>query len=167
MRAHNGRSGRLRTLELAGKVVAAACSLAVLQACGGDAYPTTANPPIPAPPVRGEPQPASPSGAFEPTEFANIPVPSGAKPLGEPQVHGTLTLRSWEVVGRTPKQLLDFYNEQLPAAGWKVLQPPAPAGPVVMTGQWTKPKQQLQATATSLDSQTSYRTQLDLQVQVY
>jgi hypothetical protein len=36
-----------------------------------------------------------------------------------------------------------------------------------MTGQWTKPKQQLQATATSLDSQASYRTQLDLQVQVY
>lgn len=167
MTAHDGRRAPRRTLGRVGMVVAAGCCLVLLQACGADAYPTTANPPIPAPPVRGEAQPASPSGAFEPSELANIPVPSGAKPLGEPQVHGTLTLRSWEVVGRTPQQLLDFYNQQLPAAGWKVLQPPAPAGPVVMTGQWTKPKQQLQATATSLDNQTSYRTQLDLQVQVY
>jgi hypothetical protein len=122
---------------------------------------------VPAPPVRGAPAPASPSGAFEPTDFANIPIPSGAKPLDDPKINGAITIRSWEVLGRTPQQLLDFYTQQLPPAGWQVSQAPAPAGQTVWAGQWARPHQQLQVTATALDQLTSYRTQLDLQLTAY
>jgi hypothetical protein len=102
-------------------------------------------------------------GGFTSGTFGDLPVPGGSQPVNAPQETGSGTLRSWKVTGKTPAQVLDFYSQQLPGAGWAVANGPGPSGATDWAGEWARGDEVLRVTASPFNGD-AHVTQLNLQL---
>jgi hypothetical protein len=64
-------------------------------------------------------QPASADGALVAGDFAALPKPDGAFPLGDPSVGGRTTVQSFKVPGSTPDEIFDYMDGRLQGDGWE------------------------------------------------
>lgn len=124
-----GTDRRLRRLTVACAAVAA---LAV-GACGDD----DGNGAVPAP--NGT--------SFGQGDFDDVPVFRGATPLQDPtRQDGTVT-GSYQLTTGTPEEALEFYADQLPGLGWRMVEEPTETSPGVWRGDWVREGRRLQVVA--------------------
>lgn len=77
------------------------------------------------------------------SEFDQLPVAPGSQavaPDTETEASGDAVTRSYEVAGRTPQQVLEFYERELESRGWAPRVAPTQAGTRAWRGEWTHPE---------------------------
>ncbi|MBW3662781.1 MAG: hypothetical protein KY469_06750 [Actinobacteria bacterium] len=77
------------------------------------------------------------------SEFEQLPVAPGSQAVGpdmETEAAEGAVTRSYEVAGRTPQQVLEFYERELDSRGWVPRVAPTQAGARAWQGEWTHPE---------------------------
>ncbi len=71
-----------------------------------------------------------------PGDFAALPKPGAARPIGDPAVAGRTTAQSFRVEGLSVQDILDFYEVQLAQLGWVAARLPQEVGDGDWQGLW-------------------------------
>ena len=93
--------------------------------------------------------------------FGDVPSPGQLTPLSEPNKTASTVSQGFEVDGMDAESTFQFYEQQLPAAGWTKLE----AGPSGsdFRGVWKKDETELTVTVGPLGSKPGTNCQLSLQ----
>lgn len=114
-------------------VVAVLCLALALGACGSDAST--------------EAQPRPPGTGFGEGVFDDLPLHPRSDPVASLTEKDDATVRSYRTDGATPREVLDFYEDQLPG-GWQLIGAVEEIGPDSYRGTWVRDDQQLEVSAT-------------------
>ncbi len=104
-------------------------------------------------------QPAAQSSTFSKDTFASIPRYPGSSATGPRSRKAGVTVRSFEVSGATPRQILRWYVSQLDS--WELIQPPEATGSTDWRGEWQRNHRRLLVSAAptpALENEASVAT---------
>lgn len=83
-----------------------------------------------------EPEMGEPAGDLVDV-FDDLPRVPESQPLTSREEGADSVARTFEATGRTPEQVLSFYEDELDGDEWTVTSPPGPAGEGAWRGEWT------------------------------
>lgn len=69
--------------------------------------------------------------------FNGLPRVPDSEPLSSRAEGADSVARTFEASGRTPEDVLSFYEAELQGDGWTVTSPPGPVGEGTWRGEWT------------------------------
>ncbi len=92
----------------------------------------------------------------------SLPRPAASVPLGDPVVTEKTTTQSFEVVGLGAQEVVEFYETELPMAGWKLRGVPAEVGDGDWRGVWVRNDETLQVSVSHESDNGTVISQLDL-----
>lgn len=120
------------------RMATAAVTLALFAAgCGGNAGDGE------------ETQPLPDASVFAEGDFDDLPRYPGAEASSEPAIEGDVTSRSFTTSAASPDRVVDFYADELEAAGWTAVDAPTQIGAdETYRGRWRRDQQELVVSAT-------------------
>jgi hypothetical protein len=128
------------------KRLAAAAALAAMTACSADS-----NAEVPSPD----------QSVFVEGDFDQVPVFRAATPVQPVSTKDGTTTGSYETDTASAATVIDWYEQNLPPLGWKIVDPVVESNPGTWRGDWLRDGRRLQVVATSLSGDAT-RTQLSL-----
>lgn len=109
-----------------------------------------------------ETQPVPDATVFAEGGFDGLPRYPGAESVSEPAIKDDVTAQSFAVNVARPDRVMDFYAEELEAAGWTAVVAPSQIGAdETYRGVWRRDQQELVVSSTlaqSIDDTDSTRT---------
>lgn len=96
-----------------------------------------------------EAQPVPDASVFQEGNFDRLPRYPGAASVSEPEVERDVVSQSFTSAAATPRQVMDFFTDQLAAAGWTAIDEPGRVGAErTLRGIWEKAGQRLVVSVT-------------------
>ena len=134
-------------------IMLAAAGLA-LTGCGDDAADT------PAVEIGGAPSPEV--TAFTSGEFDAIELPRGAEEASEKTERDGVISQSFFASATSPEQIMDFFSNSLPLAGWELVEPVSSRGTDSYAGAWASEGRRLEVSAVLAQGVDDERTQFSV-----
>jgi hypothetical protein len=95
-------------------------------------------------------QPAPGVTTFEQGRFDDLPLLPDSDPLGPRHEQDGIVTRSYRTTGVTPEGVIDFYDRELSAAGWRMVEPEFRED-TESRADWVVDEWRLEVSATQID----------------